>query len=333
MMLAFALQGVALGLAMHDDEDGLPMVTGSDGVYNPGQNQLEQRTGMRPYTMRLPGTRTRVNYGKIEPLATALGFATDFAHAIRKQAKGAKLSELLDDGKNALLGQVMEKSALVGLSDATTALRVDHGSDSKLARWASSLATSWIPNVIRQPGGTIDPLYRDNHNNADEVSEYWWNAGKRTVAPWTRHPKISVWGEEIRKTDSAPATDAMFRVLRAVSPIDANTMPEVNPLDRAIINWNSDPTRKPYYPSPASPKYMVDGVPREMTDAQYERYARAAGKRAAELLEGRIDPENVRESDIKLMRAKISRARRFARLEIIRDASSSADDEGAEADR
>lgn len=335
LVIAFALQGLALGLAFQDDEDGTPILTGSDGYDGPGENETEQRTGTRPYTIKLFGTRW--HYGKVEPVATALGAAADIAHAIRKQAKGGKVADLIDNLKDAVIGQAFEKSALTGMSDMFEAVQHGQGTTGKLTRWASSFATSWIPNVIRQPGQQIDPLVRDSHTRPDDTREWWWNAGerlKRTVMPWTRPPKISVWGDEINKTDSAPASDVVFRVLRTLAPVDANTPRPPSELDRLILNWNNDPTHKPFYPPPASQKYVSsDKIPREMTDVQFDRYARAAGKRAVEILLGKeLNVDNPTPRDIKIIKGALSRARRAARIELLSETTSSEDDEDLSAD-
>jgi len=67
-----------------DDDEKWFLVTGSP-LKKPGQGD-KTRFGNTPYTIRLGGTT--LDYGRIEPLATALGNTSDFVRAIKEGGRG-----------------------------------------------------------------------------------------------------------------------------------------------------------------------------------------------------------------------------------------------------
>lgn len=326
-LLGFALQGLALAMAFKEDEDGEPMLTGSQGSYRRGKDELDKRRGMEPYSIRFPGTNTRFSYAKLEPFATALGISADIAHATKKQIRGAPIAGLMGDLKNAVIGQAFEKSYLTGMHDMFRAIDPGQGSGSATMALMQNFTVSWIPNLYRQVVTQGDDVYRDGYVQGQGV-DWFYNQGRRTLqrafAPWTKPERVSVWGETITKTQGGPSTTVIARLLRVSSPVTITKEIAPNDADRFILAWNEDGNNAgkkkwPYLPSSPSRTYTgSDGVAREFTEAQYDRYQRLAGKKALDYLRiQRINLAKPTEDSVNAMAAALSDAREWARSQVL----------------
>ena len=332
---------VSLGLAalagMEDDE-GRPYLTGSEGAYRPGKPGVQQET-MKPYTLRVPFTKTELDYQRIEPFATWLGLVADGTRIAKRAAGGQGVSDTIGQVKDAVSAQVLDKSMLKSVADLYKAFAPGEQSEGNLATWSRNFATSWIPNVWRAPARDADDLVREGGvwgQGADFWRMYFQRIGQ-SVAPWTQRPRINLLGDEVRKSDDGPLTDTVARMSRLISPSVIGEASKPDDLYQWLTRWNNDPTKKTWYPSQPAKDYKVGEEKRYLTDEQYEQMQRRAGAllkdrlasiaKDPDLAHLRLTPERPTEAQQKMLKRLIAATRKRARAEVLRGESRSADDE------
>lgn len=291
--------GVFLALGFLNDPDD-PWITGTDDKHH-------------PQSIKILGKW--MSYQRMEPLATTLALMVDTLNKIRR---GADVIETVKAPFDSLLEQIGEKSFLDGISDIVKA--ASEADSEHLARWASKFAASWIPNIVRQPAGTLRNDVRQTRiwgKGADRYERMARRALESTNLVDT-YPKRDLAGRAVPKDGSPfPNTDIVWRLL---SPAQAkNHVPTV--IDRMILNWRNAHPSEPDIGLP-QPWYTVDGKTIYMTDAEYDRFLAEAGqetvRRVEERQKGRnpFHPDKPTENEIEDLRGIIEGARRKARQAI-----------------
>lgn len=316
-----------MGMAGYEDKDGLPLMTGSEGSFSPGKAGIQDQT-MKPYTIRIPGTNTTLDYQRIEPFATWFSLVADGTRAAKRAGKGQSAPDTMRQLVKAVTSQVLDKSMMKSLSDVFQMFT----GDKDPTTWSRNFASSWIPNVIRAPLRDADNTPRETGvwgTGADFWKLYFKRIGQ-TVAPWTQHPRINLLGDEINKSDAGPLTDIGARMTRLASPSVVGAKPDAPDLYRWLTRYNNDPTHPPYFPSNPSKEYRVKGERGYLTEAQYEQVQRRAGALLKEKLARVSDELDLRTEhpttgEQKRIQKMIASARRAARSEVVKD--SQGDDE------
>jgi hypothetical protein len=315
-----AAQIIAWGTAavlmyqMQKDADN-PLVTGS----NLGRSRAEKGLNRRiaePYTFRLPFGKTRYSYARAEPFATAIASGVDFADALLNGEPNKILGQMF----RSTVEQAKSKTFLQGLGDFFTAMEADAPED-KIISWASNFASSWIPNLVRQP-------IRNLRENLPERGVWgkgteWWERIKRRtfqkaeVLTWLvpDQPMYDVWGNPIKLSNERPQSDFLWRVLvpsRAKDP-----SPTIG--DRVLFRYNDQHPDIPPEGFLPPQKYYRDGKrTRYLTDEEYAEYAKLAGEKAREFVENAhrmkpFDTEKPSAGDVERIKKAVETGREVAR--------------------
>ena len=317
-VLAFGSMAFLMSLFEPDEEDGLPTITG---------NVLPQRRAESYRTAPALSIRigdTWYNYGRIEPFATALATLADMYNGWVDDQNEDKLAAL----QKAALGQIQEKTFVKGLNDIYKAL-TEGGN--VLQNYAINFATSFVPNVARQPLRAADDVIRQ--------SDYKFDVGiqkkiLRRVAPGildVPHPKVTIFGQDVTKyKGDSPLTDFFYELLspaRRAKTVDKPSFP----LDRAVALWNLlNPSDQYHVPAPSNKITYRDDegnkVKVKMTEDQYHKFMKRGGLLFMEaMLDAGFDLENIHKNPeehaafIRVMKKLRSKMFKVARSEIIEE--------------
>lgn len=304
-VIAWGATAAVMGLMSNDD----PMITGASTPSRQfGERTMAQRT-MPLQSIRLPFTDTWVSYSRLEPFATTLGIIVDSVNAWSN--KGAE--QVPQATWESIRNQISSKTFLTGIGDIIEAFDSGQGSEDKLARWASSFAVSWVPNILRSTGRAAQEKYPERGVWGKGV-EWWERLGKRTVQKlelgiYDDVPSVDIWGRTAPRSamTNAPMTDFVFRMLLPTT----TKKEDVFIGDRVLMSWNRLNPDNPKYPGiPA--KYYRDrsGVNKYMTDDEYYQYLTIAGKVTSSILMSTpLNDENPTEKDINKIEDAISTGR------------------------
>jgi len=262
---------VALAGAMGDDDD--PRITGTKlyGVDKKGDIELAYRAAP-PQSIKI-GDRW-YSYARLDPFASSLALMVDGLRTMRAGGKDA-----MEKAIRSAVGLVTDKTFLDQLGDLFEV--ATEPSAKNVGQFASKFATSWVPNIIRQPARAFEP-------NILETKDQPLGARmKRDAFPAVRGPfvpKVDLWGREIDASPS-PKTDLLYRIL---SPSRAQRAEEGTELalDRTIMRHNALFPDNAWAPESPVSKFDRGGVPYQMTPAEYNTFMRIAGTRTVRALRG-----------------------------------------------
>ena len=308
--VAFSLAAMLYGAAAgdDDDEDKQILITGALPDETSGLRALAQRTGLSPYTIRVGDFQMR--YNRIEPLATILGATVDMLTAAKRASREDRSPVVgaLSAITTSITAQAESKTMLAGVESLMEAIKQtrqqqDIGAGAK--EFAANFIASWIPNILRQPLRNVDPVVRQRNatNFPEQVAE--------AVVPQLNAPMVDVLGRKVEK--GGPV------VARLTIPADMRSRPELDRVDRLLLNWNQtrdDPTER-WAPSPIPGRIKIEGTWRALSDEERRRYAIRSGQLAANLLRSSaLNVTRPTEADIERIRRAFTTARTIARREI-----------------
>lgn len=291
-----------------DDEDETPFITGTIPwrSTSPGERELAYRTAP-PQSIRI-GDRW-ISYKRLDPFASALAFTVD---SIKEFQSGKPIDEVW--GRIALgMGRNMQdKTFLQGISDVVNAVQDPERFGTK---WATNIATGFVPNLIRQPIRTADEVFRETDLPND--LGFWDALGRRMgygIYPQGAMPAITVWGEPARKDTGTggPNTDWMLRLL---SPADMRAA-NVDMLDVALLRYNAthqdgDPRALFGVTAPSRELQRTIGgqvIKISLDDAEYEDFITKAGKAARQAIGTTYEGRDLTEADVDRIKDILSRA-------------------------
>ncbi len=310
-LVGWAVFGAIAAMALDDDEDGHPLLTGS-GEFDSGKQAMLDRNRVPSKSIRLFGTY--YNYSGVEPLASFLAAGADMAKAGKDYHVAGDPGKLASGVSKTALGQLTDSTYLKGLADIRDAMSSDSRDDSERIKLLTNFAVSWVPNLIRQPLRSIDNTKRDTANFG-KGTDWWWRAGQNLegkVIPWSDSPAIGVWGKELTKTDDFAASDILARLVGAESVSGKG-----NRYDRALMAWNNDARNKTFLPMPPDRSYRDGDKTIFWTDAQYRQLAQKSGAYALEYLSGReISPKHPTQEQMDAIKDALERGRAKARVEL-----------------
>lgn len=225
-----------------DDDDGRPWITGTMPwqTTSRGERDTMYRT-MPPQSIRLGGTV--LSYKRVEPFATAFTSMVDFAWSIRRN-QGLNEKALSDFG-GSFRDQLKDKTFLQGIGDVLNAIE---DPQRFLSRLSANIATGFVPNIIRQPIRSVDPMVRDTSpREADGLTTAIAKRLGYSVVPQYAPLRLDVWGNPLERVPGEPigggaVTDAIFRIF---DPTNASVGAKPDPIDLYILRWNlQQPDRK-----------------------------------------------------------------------------------------
>lgn len=276
IMLYFALKG--LTEPPEDDEQGLPMITGTQPYKSTkaGERAVAMRT-MPPQSIRIGDTM--FSYSRVEPFATVLAGMVDAIVTINRTGLTSESASLY---AATFKDQVNDKTFLKGVSDLINAWE-------EPGRFAENLTgniiTGFIPNIIRQPIREMDSVSRDTSPRTSDG--FFTSIAKKvgySVVPQAAPVKMDVWGNPVASHRGEPLggfalTDTLVRI---VDPTNLTVGAAVDPIDRYIFNYNlqtADPKERLSI-MPIDDYVMIDKKKVAITPEQQAEANRRAGKAA-----------------------------------------------------
>lgn len=317
-MVGWSLAALLTAAVGGDDEE--QWITGATSP-DRGEREMQYRQAP-PMSVRVGDSW--VSYARIEPFATVLGTMVD---TIKRAKRSGSMAEGVASVAESLKNQVEDKTFLQGLSDIFAMLDKQGSANQKAAQWASGFATSWVPNIIRQPTRATDPMLRERRIRETDEGGVWESAAKRTlqnllpIGTLAPPPKVDRWGREVSAMSlSHPATDIPYRML---VPIQQRTTDD-NAIDRMITVYNSRvPDDQRWFPTVPSPiiTRTVNGerVTYRMTDEEYNTFLRVSGQNAHKrLMRAGLRINNPTERDMDRVKEELRKADSEGREYILR---------------
>jgi hypothetical protein len=302
----------ALYAALMGDDDGEPWLTGSAASYREQGKRAQQFRSTPPQSIRI-GDKW-YSYSRIEPMASMLTMTVDSLSALKDAKNDKEIGEVLAQVTKNMTSLVRDKTFLQGVGDIIRALEEPNFAVS----WASSFASSWMPNIIKATARADDPVFRDYSPKGQGVAEFGANllekTGQRTVpfSGLAPEPKVDVWGREVQKGGPGLGATTDF-LYRAMVPVNIQKADD-NTVDRVILNWNNKYPNDGFYPAPPKKILDVKGEKIALTDEEYNRYAKEAGQRAFEILQkiDTLNPEKPKRWMIEVIDKVIQEQRKVA---------------------
>lgn len=299
-------------LALLDNDPDEPWITGA-AVGGKYATRTKAYRTFPPQSFKVG--ETWYSYRRVEPVATWLSLAVDVADSLKSDTP----SDVIAKAFNNLAGQIQSKTFIQSLGDVFE--MVQRGGDiDAVGRWASSFATSWVPNLVRRTGN-------DRYEFVPERGV--WGEDPDKIHRWVKRvvqktglagdfvpdePKIDLWGRPARRgLERRPQSDFLWRVLL---PSRRHTE-DIAIGDRMIMNWNSqhpDGERNPVQPRP----YLtIAGQKRWLNDGERRQFLELSGRLADIRVQQNAkfyNVENPTESDMKNLGRILERTREQAKI-------------------
>jgi hypothetical protein len=244
-------------------------MTGS-GPTDPKEKALLKETGWQPYSFVIgeKGNQTFVPFNRFEPVSSLLGFAADIVET--RNAKDA--GELFDKGLGSIVTNLTSKTYLQGIADAAELVN-----DPKrfAGQYASNLAASAVPNVVKKVTQAIDPVQRETRPQDTGWAGIPERIGKTVAAAIPVVSKSlperkAVTGESVERPGNAAS--------RLLSPIQVTSEKSGRDLEALMVKLGV---------SQGAPQRQVSipktGVKVPLTQAEYS-YLQDVDKRASDYL-------------------------------------------------
>lgn len=316
--------GLFLGIkaiADNRDDEDRPLITGS----TPGQRgarELAYRTAP-PMSIRI-GDKY-VSYSRIEPFATALGLIVDATQA------PADAGELYEQAITTLKNQLQDKTFLKGLSDIMAIVDQPSSSEGKALSMAQHIATGFVPNIAQAAQRSADSTLRDRAirgSDARGMASTAVRRGLEQAAPavFTPPPRVDLWGRDVDARQAG--TGLSDFAYRFTVPIRLTDIDRATKLDLLINRYNTGvPDADRFLPEAPRPTIQrtVKGerVSFRLSDAEFVRYQREAGRMAAERLAGMtLNHDKPTERDIERIKKALEESRRRVADQIVRERAS-----------
>ena len=250
---------VAVGTIILGSISMLNMTGVITGGYHPDKNirRQQQSTGFQPYSIRIPGTNTYVEYGRLDPIGMLVGMVADYGNIFNElnekdrekvennllsfmvnQQQGSQedldLDTKIANGTVALyktaFKNIASKTYLKGLVDFVTSFNGDDV-DKKGLWWLENKAGSYVPNILTKVMN--DPFLRETDGFLQAVQKRLGGVGL---------PKTyNVIGEPI--IDSTNTPGRLFNNL--FNPVSIKTQKDDKVLKAFIENDINIPALEP----------------------------------------------------------------------------------------
>lgn len=225
------------------------LITGG-GPADPKEKAILKASGWQEYSVKIGDTY--YSYRRLDPFSTILGVVSDAYELSQKMsAADSEKHNIPALVMGAISKTLLDKASLKGTSDliqaATQWERFGDG-------YVRNLVGTVVPAISAQSAQTIDPVVREARTVLDNLK------ARTPGLSQTLMPKRDVWGEPMTREGGLGPDIA--------SPI-AESRLKNDPVNKALLAAH-------YYPSRVERK--IRGI--ELTDQQYDDYARIAGRTA-----------------------------------------------------
>jgi hypothetical protein len=218
---------------------------------------------------------------------------------------------------DALKGLVRDRTYLSGLAEIVSFLESGERGLARTAQYLSGTFASFAPRIWRDVWAATDPALRDMsvRTRDDKAAAYLKRTGQRAmpargVVP---PPKRDIWGRPVQKGD-VPGSDWVWRMV-----VPVRTQQAVSPLnvERLVFNYNRVRERQEW-PGLPSDTITVNGVDREMTEAEYDAFLVRRGQLALNILGSqRLNYDRPTWTDMQIVLTAFDRANAKARREYL----------------
>lgn len=304
-----AVLALVIGAVLGDDDEDEPRITGGNTVTRRG-------TVYPAYSVRVGDAW--YGYGRLDPFATTLGGFVDALE--RKRDLDAGKEGVGSDAIRAFGNLAASKSFMQGVADA---IALSQGRKD-MGGWASSMAASFLPNLIRSVGRSADPAM-DEPRTWGTGADWWQRVGTRTLEKMQVVPgfdgtdRLDYLGRQLMRDDTEGAAGVAWR---ALSPVARRSLDDLHPADTAIRRFNQTNPAEAWVPGIMQPKIRMNGQDYILTDEQLQEMTAIAGRIAEPRLRrlaaiANRRPEGPMKRDIDEMRKELSKARDLARKRIM----------------
>lgn len=250
-----ARMGIGTSLAVAAAALALEGTITGGGPSDKNQRALLRLTGWQPYSVRIGDMY--YSYQWADPFSTIMGVASDMSDIAKFDiAKGETGEAILSDAMTSIVKSAASKTSLRGISDF---LQMASDPDRYAEQYLSGFAAGFVPNILGQTASMLDPQVRQTRSALDEV---------RSKIPFLSQDlpvRRDIWGNPLER-EGAAGPDI-------ISPVYQSSLTS-DPVNRALMDSG-------YYPG--YPAKKIRGV--ELTDQQYDDYARISGRMAKMMLD------------------------------------------------
>jgi hypothetical protein len=238
------------------------------------------------------------------------------------------------------LGAITDKTFLSSMHDMLTAFSEEGPATGKLLQFAGNFVVSWMPNIVRSTGKTLDPYQREIGIKGKPLSEEYFadylNKQKYQVMPFLAKeaapmPRVDAWGGDVLKGGAITPESSMWYRLTKMLGIPISLSATKN-IDRMVTDWNNgarykvvDSEGKPsaayYYPRPqksistGQKTVLGNTVTKFLTDEQYQQYCKLIGQKAAQMVQNQsFNLDSPTLQDINRLKQVRTEAQRQARI-------------------
>jgi hypothetical protein len=292
------LAAVAAAMNDGDDEEGLPLLTGTK-ERNVDRRGLQYRTAP-PMSIRLGGQY--FSYARIEPLNSSLALMVDF---LEKAKDGETVS---DAAFSSFVGQIDDKNYAQGIEEIMKVINEEQS-------WAdipAKIAVGFVPNAYRQPTKEARNIVTETRfRKKEDLATKGSKVLQQAEMPYSGivH-RYDIWGDPMR-------TNALQAPIwaRILSPIKVKDTKNIFPADLAIMKWNDKaPEDKRWYPSlPDVPKFNG----KEVSAKEYSAFVRESGKLARELVSEHTFGDEPTQEEIDFIQRALRAARQEAKARLM----------------
>jgi GNAT superfamily N-acetyltransferase len=293
---------IALGTAVGVATYGLAtqgLITGG-GPADKNKRAIMQANGWQDYSIRIGDMYYR--YNRLDPFSVILGVVADAYEIYNASGASHPDKEKIPSLVFAAVTQnILNRASLQGISDAIQAV-TDHERYGR--NYIKKMAGTIVPAFSAQTAQALDPVVREARTVLDGIKS------RIPGLSQTLLPKRDVWGEPmVREGGLGPDIAAPIIESRVKN----------DPVNKALLSAN-------YFPGHLQRK--IRGV--ELTDEQYDDYARIAGRTAKMRLNAIVSmpgfeqiPETARQE---MMTKTITHAREMAQSIVIMQSVNSDND-------
>ena len=316
-IMAWALTAMLWSVAPGDDDDddkGI-LITGSEPFQKgqTGLRDLNARMGLAAYHIRMGDTS--FNYGRIEPIATVLGTTIDLIKGGKMVRDQREAGEILGYVASRILGQVVDKTYGRGMSDIAGFVQ----DPKSMSQWAVNFATTFVPNILRQPMRAMDPYVRETsiETSPKEFGKGLAQKFMQSALPMAsvNQPRVDLYGKPIMKEGNT--------LSRLLLPAQVSEAPQSTQKgDRLLATWNKNHPDDAYAPGRPSRRYAdpITGEIKYMDDKTFKKFSERAGQILATTSSAAITPSMIRkpsEDNKDMIRKMVTSARKQARAEVL----------------
>ena len=310
--------GAFMALAGLDDDDDIPIITGSSPDYGSAEYGFKANK-VPAYSIRIGDIW--YSYQRIEPLATGLAAIADTLGAMRDMRNGKDATAVMKKlVKNA--GQTFaEKSYLDSIGEIVKTVQ---DPERNLMQPATNTLSSALPAFVRQIRQAFREEVDDNKNRSYGAD--WWREQMFIVTNragvTTAVPKIDYFGRPVKKDSWGNLfLSPVGRILPIKRVRGDDSMDQAEQL---VWNYNMRNPNAEWYPTIPQPRFTKDGKKYYFDGEDYTDYAIESGKLAHRQINnairaGRLNVSRPDEDDIKLIKKIFSRARKETRMQMMRE--------------